>query len=68
MTHETTPAKGRKTVVLYVTLPPAARQRQVDFAARIDRPFNWVVRDALAVYLDAAEKDPAAAAALRGAD
>ena len=55
--NKPTPAKGRKNVPLYVMLPPDERARLEAFAEQIERPFSWVVRDALRLYLDAAESD-----------
>ena len=54
---------NRRTVPLYVMLPPEERARLVDFAASVGRPLSWTVRDALRVYLDAVEPDAAAVAA-----
>ena len=60
-------AKGRRNVPLYVMLPPEEHARLVAFAASIDRPLSWAVRDALRVYLDAVEGDAAKLADLRAA-
>jgi len=62
------PAKGRKNVPLYVMMPPSERARLDTFAERIERPFSWVVRDALRLYLDAAESDARQMDALRNPD
>jgi len=59
------PAKGRRNVPLFIILPPAERERLTTFAGSIARPFSWVVRDALRVYLDAVEGNAGKIAALR---
>ena len=56
-TKSKTKPTGRQKVPLYVMLTPTERARLVAFAATIDRPLSWVVRDALTVYMDAAEAD-----------
>jgi predicted transcriptional regulator len=62
-TNKDTPAKGRQNVPLYIMLPPKERDRLVEFAASIDRPLSWTVRDALRVYLDAVKGHAAKLAA-----
>jgi predicted DNA-binding protein len=56
---------GRRNLALYLTLPPAERQRLEAFAKTVGRPMSWIVRDACRLYLDAMETDPAAMASLR---
>ncbi len=67
MQKNRTPAAGRLKVPLYVMLPPVERERLEAFADRVGRPFSWVVRDALTVYMAAAEADADTMARLRAA-
>lgn len=59
---------NRKNVPLFVVMPPAERERLTAFAVRIQRPFSWLVRDALRVYLDAVEADAEKLESLRASD
>lgn len=59
------PAPNRLKVPLYVMMPPDERERLDTFAASIGRPFSWVVRDAVRVYLDAVGRDARKLASLR---
>ena len=58
---------NRRNLPLFVTMPPLERERLTAFAASIGRPFSWVVRDAVAVYLDAVQADGDKLARLRAA-
>ena len=60
-----TETKGRNNEPVYIMMPPDERARLVDFAAKVDRPLSWVIRDALRVYLDAVGTDAANLARLR---
>lgn len=62
------PKAGRRNVPLFVMLPPNERGRLNAFAGKLGRPFSWVVRDALRVYLDAVEADAGKLESLRAPD
>ena len=62
------PSQGRSQVPLFITMPPAERERLNAFADRVGRPCSWLVRDALRVYLDAVEADGITLASLRAPD
>lgn len=64
----TKPGAGRRNVPLYVMMPPNERDRVGSMAAKLGRPFSWVVRDAVRVYLDAVEADAGKLETLRAPD
>jgi hypothetical protein len=45
-------------------MPPDEKARLEAFAAKVGRPMGWIIRDALAVYIEAAEADASAMARL----
>ena len=45
-------------------MPPDEKERLEQFAAKVRRPMGWIIRDALAVYITAAEEDADAMARL----
>ncbi len=59
------PARDRRNVPLFITLPPEERARVVAFAAKVGRPLSWAVRDGMRAYLDAVEADADKLADLR---
>jgi len=46
-------AKSRQ--ILFLNIPEAERARLGTFAETVGRPVSWVVRDAVTLYIDAAE-------------
>lgn len=42
-------------VPLTTTMPPAEKERLKRFAARVGRPMGWVIRDAVAAYIEATD-------------
>ena len=56
---------GRLKTPLYIMLLPEEKDRLASFSDQTGRAMSWVVRDALRVYLDAAEGDAEIMARIR---
>ena len=56
---------ARHKTPMYLMLPPEEKDRLAEFSTKVGRAMSWVIRDALRVYLDAAEADADLMARLR---
>lgn len=56
----------RENIPFTTTMPPLEKKRLAAFAEKVGRPMGWVIRDALAVYIAAAESDADTLARVRG--
>lgn len=52
---KTTKPKTRTAIPMQITMPPDERVRLSNFCRAINSPVSWVVRDAIACYLDLSE-------------